>query len=143
MRTRLLQSGTLRCAAHAALAAAALLVAALPLAAQQQAPPPPSLDLKSMRLFDKPQDIWPTYNGDYSGQRFATLTEVNQKTINRLKTKWAYKIEGVTIRGSGNPTIKSTPLMVDGVLYFTVPDHVFAVDARTGKERWRFDFEDH
>jgi alcohol dehydrogenase (cytochrome c) len=33
--------------------------------------------------------------------------------------------------------------MVNGVLYFTIPDHVFAVDARTGKEKWRFDFEDH
>jgi len=138
MSKRLLQSGL------TTLAATLLLAATLPVAAQQPAAAAsPSLDLKSLRLFDKPQDIWPTYNGDYSGQRFATLTEVNQKTIARLKTKWAYKIDGVTIRGSGNPTIKSTPLMVDGVLYFTVPDHVFAVDARTGKERWRFDFEDH
>ena len=34
--------------------------------------------------------------------------------------------------------IKSTPLQVDGVLYFSVPDHVWAVDARTGRERWHY-----
>jgi alcohol dehydrogenase (cytochrome c) len=124
---------------------AAAMMAALPLAAQQQgkSAETPSLDLKQLTLFQQPKDTWPTYNATYSAQRFVNLDQVNQKTINDLKVKWKYKIDGVTIRGSGNPTIKSTPLMVDGVLYFTVPDHVFAVDARTGKERWRFDFEDH
>ena len=39
-------------------------------------------------------------------------------------------------RGGG--VIKSTPLQIDGVLYFTVPDHVWAVDARTGRERWHY-----
>jgi alcohol dehydrogenase (cytochrome c) len=34
--------------------------------------------------------------------------------------------------------IKSTPLMVNGVLYFTVPNHVWAVDARTGRQVWHF-----
>jgi glucose dehydrogenase len=35
------------------------------------------------------------------------------------------------LRDVGSPVIKSTPLLVDGVLYFTVPDHLYAVDART------------
>ena len=38
-------------------------------------------------------------------------------------------------------TIKSTPLMVNGVLYFTVPDHVWAVDARTGREIWHYQWQ--
>ena len=33
-------------------------------------------------------------------------------------------------------TLKGTPLMINGVLYFTAPDHVWAVDARTGREIW-------
>jgi alcohol dehydrogenase (cytochrome c) len=34
--------------------------------------------------------------------------------------------------------IKSTPLLVNGVLYFTVPNHVWAIDARTGRPVWHF-----
>ena len=34
--------------------------------------------------------------------------------------------------------IKSTPLVVNGILYFTVPNHVWAVDARTGRQIWHF-----
>jgi len=40
--------------------------------------------------------------------------------------------------GFGAPTIKSTPLMLNGVLYFSSPDHVWAVDARTGREIWHY-----
>ena len=40
--------------------------------------------------------------------------------------------------GQGGGAIKGTPLMVNGVLYVTLPDHVWAVDARTGREIWHF-----
>lgn len=36
------------------------------------------------------------------------------------------------------PLIKSIPLMVHGVLYFTSPNNVWAVDARTGREIWHY-----
>lgn len=105
---------------------------------------PEGLDPKALTLFQPPADTWPTYNGDYSGRRFSEIAQINQKNIGELKTKWEYKITGIPpLRGSGPLVIKSTPLMVNGVLYFTIPDHVFAVDARTGKEKWRFNFEDH
>ena len=45
-----------------------------------------------------------------------------------------------TDTGAGS-TIKSTPLMVNGVLYFTVPDHVWAVDARTGRQLWHYQWQ--
>ena len=35
-------------------------------------------------------------------------------------------------------TIKSTPLMIDDILYFATPDHAWAVDARTGREIWHY-----
>ena len=41
----------------------------------------------------------------------------------------------------GGGAIKSTPLLVDGVLYFTIPDHVWAVDARTGREIWHYQWQ--
>ncbi len=45
-------------------------------------------------------------------------------------------------RGVGGPTIKSTPLLVNGILYFTIPDHIFAINARTGEQLWQYNFED-
>ena len=76
---------------------------------------------------------WPTYNGDYSGRRFSTLKEITESNVQSLSLAWVYRL------GPGGPaggSIKATPLQVDGVLYFSLPDHVWAVDARTGRERW-------
>ena len=96
---------------------------------------------------------WPTYNGDYSGRRFSTLDQINQSNISKLKPAWIYKVNvGETpdaiVGGEGKPTtgqpnpfgvgVKATPLMIDGILYFTTPDNTWAVDARTGKEIWHY-----
>ena len=87
---------------------------------------------------------WPTYNGDYSGRRFSSLAQIGQSNIDRLALNWFFRISNVgPQRGVGNPEIKSTPLFVDGVLYFTIPDHVWAVDARTGEEIWHYGWVDH
>ncbi len=101
------------------------------------------LDMKGLTLFDQPKDVWPTYNGDYSGRRFSSLDQIRQSNVDLLKIEWIYRINGIgPQRGVGNPTIKSTPLLASGILYFTIPDHVFAINARTGEHIWQFDFED-
>ena len=49
--------------------------------------------------------------------------------------------EGPSAAGTVDPAtrvVKSSPLMVNGVLYFATPDHVWAVDARNGHELWHF-----
>ena len=73
---------------------------------------------------------WPTYNGDYSGRRFSQLAQVNTANVRNLTLAWTYD--------SGGAPIKATPLMVNGVLYFTVPDHAWALDARTGRQLWHW-----
>jgi alcohol dehydrogenase (cytochrome c) len=89
------------------------------------------------------QGGWPTYNGDYSGRRFSPLTQITAANVNSLTLAWMYRIPDVSQqRGVGEPTIKSTPLMIDGVLYFTIPDHVYALDARTGEQIWHYAWED-
>src|SRR5437016_4373776 len=101
------------------------------------------LDPKTLTLFKRPPDVWPTYNGDYSGRRFSDLDQISQSTVDMLKIEWMYRITSVgPQRGVGGPTIKSTPLLVNGILYFTIPDHIFAVNARTGEHLWQYDFED-
>jgi len=91
-----------------------------------------SLDPKL--LLKPPADAWPTYNGDYSGKRFSPLSQIDSGNIDKLTLAWMYRISNIgPQRGVGNPEIKSTPLMVNGILYFTVPDHVWALDARTAR----------
>ena len=79
------------------------------------------------------QDSWPTYNGDYSGKRFSTLRQINKSNAGMLAMAWAFQT-GV----STGPGLKSTPLLVDGILYFTEPDDIWAVDARSGQQIWHY-----
>jgi alcohol dehydrogenase (cytochrome c) len=79
-------------------------------------------------------DSWPTYNGDYSGRRFSSLTQINSTNVNALSLAWNSHFSG----GEGNVSIKATPLMVNGILYFSAPNNVWAVEAHTGRELWHY-----
>ncbi|HEX7360509.1 MAG TPA: acido-empty-quinoprotein group A [Bryobacteraceae bacterium] len=92
--------------------------------------------LNPKKLTEPPTDSWPTYNGDYSGRRFSTLADINTANVNKLSLAWVYRMQ--TAPGRSGGTIKATPLLVNGVLYFTIPDNVFAIDARTGRELWKY-----
>src|SRR5678816_4380712 len=80
-------------------------------------------------------DSWPSFNGDVSGRRFSPLTRITADNITSLSLAWVHRIN-VQSSSPFPGTIKSTPVVVDGVMYFTVPDHVWAIDARTGRELW-------
>ena len=73
---------------------------------------------------------WPTFNGDYSGRRFSPLTQINKDNIKNLTLAWVSA-------GSG-AGIKSMPIEFQGILYVTTPDNVWALDAQTGVQIWRF-----
>src|ERR1700751_5472976 len=96
--------------------------------------------LDPAKLLQQPTDTWPTYNGDYSGRRFSPLNQINASNVHTLSLAWATRFGGGGgggrggAGGGGNISIKSTPLMVNGILYFTSPNHAWAADARTGRE---------
>ncbi len=112
------------------------------------------------------KDSWPTYNGDYTGKRYSLLTQVNRSNVKNLTLGWMTQLtqgaenpasasaepeesgdqkppvivggEGpgnIIIRGG---TIKGSALMVDGVVYVTMPDNGWAIDARDGHELWHY-----
>lgn len=113
-----------------------LLLTFLPAASKAQMLKPQTL------LQKEPTTEWPTYNGDYSGRRFSPLKQIRAANVNSLKLVWMFRsVVPGGVRG-GSPVIKSTPLMVGGILYFTVPNHVYAVDARTGRELWHYECPD-
>ncbi len=95
--------------------------------------------LPSNLLLHPPADSWPTYNGDYSGRRFSSLKQIDTSNVGKLATAWVYHATNYGAGGFGS-VIKSTPLEVNGVLYFTMPDNVWAVDARSGREIWHYKY---
>ena len=93
-------------------------------------PAAPAQGLDAAALLKPATDTWPTYNGDYSGQRFSTLDQINAGNVGSLTLAWAFPTHVASI--------KSTPLEVNGILYFSVPDHVWAIDARYGRLIWHY-----
>ncbi len=87
-------------------------------------------------LLKLPTSTWPTYNGDYSGRRFSPLSQINASNVRSLALQWVYRTHDT----GGDWTVKATPLEVNGTLYFTVPNNVWAIDARTGHEIWHFKY---
>src|SRR5262250_698324 len=87
--------------------------------------------LDSQALLRPPTDTWPTYNGDYSGRRYSTLDQINSGNVHSLGLAWAFPTNG--------REIKSTPLVVNGIMYFTTPDNVWAIDARFGHQIWHYE----
>jgi len=96
-------------------------------------------ELTPNALLKPPADTWPTYNGDYSGRRNSPLKQIDTSNVKNLALQWIYRASNSGITGFAG-SIKSTPLLVNGVLYFTMPDNVWAVDARTGSEIWHYKY---
>ena len=108
-------------------------------------------------------DAWPSYSGDYTGRRYSSLTQINQSNVKQLTLTFAATLTGgpgggggggfgpagpppaiVGGEGDGSVTvggatqIKGAVLSVNGVLYVTSPDNVWALDAHDGRELWHY-----
>jgi alcohol dehydrogenase (cytochrome c) len=105
-------------------AAALAIAAAAPVAAQEV---PADLLLKP------PADSWPTYHGDYSGQHHSRLTEITPANVHQMTLAWAFQT-------NLPQQIKATPILVNGVIYLSSPDNVWAIDARSGRQIWRYTY---
>src|SRR5947209_4521570 len=74
---------------------------------------------------------WPGYHGDYSGRRHSALTQITPQNVKNLTLAWVFQTEQAA-------PIKSSPLLLDGILYFTLPENIWAVDARSGHQVWHY-----
>src|SRR5882672_7767817 len=79
------------------------------------------------------QDSWPTYHGDFSGQRHSRLSQITPANVHQLTLAWAFQT-GQTQQ------IKATPILVNGVIYVTAPDNIWAIDARSARQLWRYTY---
>lgn len=114
----------LKTALFSAVAAASSMVLPASLLAQ---------NVNAAMLLKPPANSWPSYHGDYSGKRHSPLTQITPENVGNLSLAWAFQT-------SQSATIKSSPILVDGILYFTVPDNIWAVDARSGHQLWHYTY---
>src|SRR5579884_3760519 len=81
-------------------------------------------------------DEWLTYGVTPQETRYSPLNQINTSNVSRLGLAWSYDV------GPGGGNQEATPLVWNGTLYgITNWSIVFALDARTGKEKWRWDPE--
>jgi quinoprotein glucose dehydrogenase len=76
---------------------------------------------------------WRAFAGDNGGTRYAPLELINRDNAKDLQVAWTWRYDNF---GGGNS--ETTPIMVNGVLYFTVGQrrNVIAVNAGTGETLW-------
>jgi alcohol dehydrogenase (cytochrome c) len=77
------------------------------------------------------QRDWPTYHGDPGGNRYTTLTQIDKSNVARLAPRWVFPIPNV-----GN--VETTPVVVDGIMYISSANEVYALDAGSGRQVWHY-----
>src|ERR1700719_2899074 len=88
---------------------------------------------------------WQFYGGDAGGTRSSPLKQINRQNVASLKRAWTYHIGEADRKGVGADRdrvapFESTPLVIDGTLYFSTPSNrVIALNAESGQEIWQFD----
>ena len=106
--------------------------------------PPParrSSGFKPAIVNQKPKTIeaeWKQHRGDFASTNYSSLEQINENNVDKLKIAWRWKTDNF----GPNPEFyfKSTPLMVNGILYTTagLSRSIAAIDGETGETLWTF-----
>jgi quinoprotein glucose dehydrogenase len=79
---------------------------------------------------------WSNYGGPQDGSRYSSLSQITKENVTQLEVAWTYNTGDATERSQ----IQCQPIVVNGLIYGSTPKlNVFALDAATGEEVWRFD----
>jgi PQQ-dependent dehydrogenase (methanol/ethanol family) len=74
---------------------------------------------------------WLMYWGDYQGTHYSALEQIDTSNVQNLQAAWSFAMPGEAV-------LEATPLVADGVMFMTQPGVVAALDARTGRQLWRY-----
>ena len=77
------------------------------------------------------QTDWPTYNGDPGGNRYSKLTQIDASNVKNLGPRWMFNITNAR-------QIETTPLVVEGIMYLTMANECWALDAGSGRLLWHY-----
>ena len=89
----------------------------------------------------QPDEDWRAYGRTQFGQRYSPLTQITPANVKNLKVAWTFRTGDLP--GKNDPietTFEVTPIKVGDTLYLcSQHQRLFALDARTGKQRWSYD----
>jgi quinohemoprotein ethanol dehydrogenase len=92
------------------------------------------VDDNALRSSGKTGSEWLSVGLDYAETRYSRLTQIDTSNVGQLGLAWWIDMPG------GQHGHSATPLFADGVLYSVSTSGItFAIDARSGKEKWRHD----
>ena len=77
------------------------------------------------------QSGWTTYNGQVSGNRYSALTEITADNVARLAPQWVFTLPNVS-------QVQVTPVVVDGLMYVSAANDLYALDAGSGRQVWNY-----
>src|SRR5262249_35032089 len=98
-------------------------------------------DRSTRRANASPPEDWPVYGHDAGGTLFSPVRGIHRATLSNLVVAWVAHT-GETITGPSRRRIgfESTPIVLDGTLYFTTgTNRIIALDPETGVKRWEYD----
>jgi alcohol dehydrogenase (cytochrome c) len=73
----------------------------------------------------------------YSGNRYVTSAQITPRNVRQLKRIWKFKIDDTA-------GVETAPIVWKGMVYVTsAHDHVYALNAKTGKLVWEFKDNPH
>lgn len=85
----------------------------------------------------EPAADWRSYGRDPGGSRYSPVDQINRENVEKLEVAWTFRTGEKVHRGNQD---QNTPQMVGDTVYVCTPTNVvIAVDADTGKEKWRHD----
>ncbi len=87
-------------------------------------------DKNRYRLVTSQAD-WSTYHGQFNGNRYSALKQINKSNVSRLAPQWVFTVPEAA-------HLEVTPLVVEGVMYVTSANQVYALDAGSGRELWHY-----
>jgi quinoprotein glucose dehydrogenase len=81
------------------------------------------------------QSNWSQVGQDPGATKYSTLAQVNTGNVRNLQKAWTFHT------GDKTGFFESTPVVIDGTMYVTAQNGVFAIDAQTGAQVWKFELD--
>src|SRR6201992_2346535 len=88
--------------------------------------------VQASQLFSRTiKDDWPSYNGDYTGRRFSSLTQITPQNVRQLQAQWVFHSRSAGI-------LEVTPVVANCIMYITASNDAYALNAQTGQILWHY-----
>src|SRR5688572_25777236 len=79
------------------------------------------------------QHNWSQVGQDAGATKYSSLDQINTRNVATLRKAWTFHT------GDKTGFFESTPLVVDGMMYLTAQNGLYALDPTTGTQIWKFE----